>query len=218
MDNTANLVITISRELGSGGRTIGRKLAERLGYRYCDKLLIRALVEKFKLTTSEIEKIKAQKKNWLADFLDKVAPVPRADLMIGPRPAFSGSPYPHYTTSEELFRAESEILHAVAEEGPCVIAGRSGFFVLRDIPGRIDIFIRASREQRIARVMRKQELTREEAAAVIDKVDDGRDNYVKHFSGATRYDARNYDLVLNVDDLSEDDAVELILDYINHRR
>lgn len=218
MDNTANLVITISRELGSGGRTIGRKLAERLGVRYCDKLLIRALVERFKLTTGEIEKIKSQKKNWMSDFLDKVAPIPRADLMIGPRPSFNGSQYPHYTTSEELFRAESDILHAIAEEGPCVIAGRSGFFVLKDIPDRIDIFIRAPREQRIQRVMRRQELTREEAASVIDKVDAGRDNYVSHFSGASRYDARNYDLVLNVDGLSEDDAVELILDYINHRR
>jgi len=215
MDNTGNLVITISRELGSGGRSIGRMLAGRLGVRYCDKELIRSLVEKFNLTSYEIEKIKGQKKNWITDFLEKVAPIPRADLMIGPRPSATGSPLPHYTTSEELFAAESEILHAIAQEGPCVIAGRSGFFVLKDHPNRLDIFIRAPHEARIDRVMRKQQLTRQEAATVIDSVDKGRDNYVSRFAGTSRYDARNYDLVLNVGSLSEEDAVELILDYIN---
>ena len=60
MDTQQKFIITISRELGSGGRTIGRKLAERLGVRYCDKALIHSLMEKFNLTTFEIENIKAR--------------------------------------------------------------------------------------------------------------------------------------------------------------
>ena len=71
-------VITISREIGSGGRTVGRKLAARLGIRYSDKQLIRSLKEKFNLTVSGIEQLKGQKKNWLADFIQMVAPVPKA--------------------------------------------------------------------------------------------------------------------------------------------
>ena len=218
MNTESPFVITISRELGSGGRSIGEKLAGKLGVRYCDKLLIRSLVSQFNLTTYEIEKIKAKKKNWLADFLEKVAPVPRADMILGPRPGQDETPFPHFTTSEEIFAAETEILHAVADEGSCVIAGRSGFFVLKDHPNKLDVFIRASRAKRIERVMTKQGVAREEAATIIDSVDEGRDNFVKHFAGTSRYDARNYDLVLNVDNLDEDDAVELILDSIKHNR
>ena len=218
MDTNGNFVITISRELGSGGRSIGRKLAAELGVRFCDKALIQSLVEKFNLTTCEIERIKAQKKNWLADFLEKVAPVPRAEMMVGPHPLYSEAQVPHQTTSEELFAAESEILNALADEGPCVIAGRSGFFVLKDRPGKVDIFIRASRQTRIERVMRRQGLSQEEAADAIDHVDKGRDNFVRQFAGVSRYDARNYDLVLNVDDLDEDAAVAVIMDFIKRKQ
>ncbi|MCR4860108.1 MAG: cytidylate kinase-like family protein [Bacteroidales bacterium] len=214
MDTKQNFVITVSRELGSGGRSIGRKLAERLGVRYCDKVLMQQLVEKFNLTTFEIEKIKAKKQNWFADFIEKVAPIPRADLVTGPRPGLDNTPLSRETTTEDIFKAESEILHAIAEEGSCVIAGRSGFFVLRDRPNKLDIFIRASKPRRIQRVMLKQGLSQEEAATVIDSVDQARDNYVSRFAGTSRYDARNYDLVLNVDKLSEDEAVDMILDYI----
>ena len=113
-----------------------------------------------------------------------------------------------------MFKAESEILRAIADEGPCVIAGRSGFFVLKDYPDKIDIFITASRPHRIARVMRKQHMTEEQAAAVIDSVDQSRETYIQRYTGTSRYDARNYDLVINMDRLTEDEAVELILSYI----
>lgn len=209
-------VITISRELGSGGRTIGRKLAEKLGVRYSDKNLIEALVKKFNLTTYEIEKIKAKKPNWFEDFLEKVAPMPRAELMLGPRAAAGDSPIPHAITSEDLFAAESQILEAIADEGSCVVAGRSGFFVLEDHPNKIDIFIRASRANRIARVMRRQNLSEVEATTVIDDVDKGRETYIQRYTGTSRYDLRNYDLVVNTDGMSEDDAVQLIFDYIKH--
>ncbi|MCR4825220.1 MAG: cytidylate kinase-like family protein [Bacteroidales bacterium] len=214
MDTNEKFIITISRELGSGGRTIGRKLAERLGVRYSDKALIHGLVEKFDLTTYEIEKIKAAKKNWLADFIERVAPVPTAGAMLGPHSEIRENLIPHYATSEEVFAAEAEILRGIAAEESCVIAGRSGFFVLKDCPNKLDIFIRASMENRIRRVMRKQNFSESEARTVIQSVDESRDNYIKRYTGTSRYDARNYDLTLNVDNLSEDEAVEVILKYI----
>ncbi|MCR5018545.1 MAG: cytidylate kinase-like family protein [Bacteroidales bacterium] len=214
MDLNDKFIITISRELGSGGRTIGRQLAEKLGVRYCDKALIHGLVEKFNLTAYEIEKIKGKKQNWLADFIERVAPVPTARAMYGPHPEIDETVLPHYTTSEEVFAAESEILRGLADKESCVIAGRSGFFVLQDHPNKVDIFIRASLENRVKRVMRKQGLSEIEARTVIQSVDEARENYIKRFTGLSRYDARNYDIVLNVDDLPEDKAVELILQYI----
>ena len=202
-------VITISRELGSGGRTIGRKLAQKLNMRYSDKELIRSLQDKFQLTTSGIEKLKGQKKNWFNDFIQLVAPAPQADLLIDPDSHFIKE------FRADLHEAEVEIIKAIAAEGPCVIAGRSAFFILQDTANKVDVFITASMEHRIERVMRKQGLTREQAIEVIGRVDKARDNYIQRYTGKSRYDARNYHLCLDVDNLSEDDAVDIILDYIN---
>ncbi len=213
MDTNKPFVITISRELGSGGRTIARKLAEKLGVRHCDKEIIKQLTGQFGLSAYEIEKIKAKKKNWLTDFIDRVTPIPNTDSFVGFKP-HPGEDWNKDVTSGEVFKAESEIIKGFAEEGSCVIAGRSGFFVLKDHPNKFDIFIHASRPRRIERVMLKQDLTEEQAGLVIDSVDESRENYVKRFSGKSRYDVRNYDLVLNVDNLTEDEAVECILNMI----
>lgn len=120
-------------------------------------------------------------------------------------------------TTDDVFKAETEILKAIASQGSCVIAGRSGFFALKDEPNKVDIFFTASYAHRLDRVMTKQLLSKEEAAEVIDEVDRRRENYVKRYTGTSRYDARNYDLVINMDDLSEDEAVNLILHYLKFR-
>ena len=207
-------VITISRELGSGGRTIGRKLAQKLDYRYSDKELIRNLQEKFHLTTSGIERLKGQKKNWFNDFIQLVAPAPQADMLVEPDSQYIKE-FRADLTTDDIHEAEVEIIKAIAAEGPCVIAGRSAFFVLQGMENKVDVFITASLEHRIERVMRKQGLSREQAIEVIERVDKGRDNYIKRYTGKSRYDARNYDLCIDVDKLTEEEAVDLILDFIN---
>ena len=209
-----DLVVTISREVGSGGRTVGRKLAEKLDVRYSDKDLINALREQFNLTASTIEELKGEKKNWFSDFVRKVAPMPKQNMLVSDESRFVRE-FRSGVTTDDVFKSESEILKAIAAEGPCVIAGRSGFFVLKDCPGMISVFITASRENRIARVMRKQNLNEEQAAAIIDSIDQSRENYIQRYTGTSRYDARNYDLVINMDHVSEDEAVDLILAYIH---
>lgn len=213
MDIKDKFVITICREIGSGGRSIGRKLAQKLGVRFCDKELINALREKFNVTASQIEKIKGEKKNWLADLIKSTAPIPEFILLNDPNSAYLGKVQMPITT-DNIFAAETEILRELAEESSCVIAGRSGFFVLKDHPNKVDIMITASREKRIQRVSAKQNLPEEQAALIVDDVDKSRENYVKRFTGKSRYDSRNYDLVINVDDLTEDEAVEVILSYL----
>ena len=208
-----HLIVTISREVGSGGRTVGRKLAEKLGVRYSDKDLIKALREKFNLTTSRIEELKGEKKNWLADFVKWVAPMPKQNMLVNDESKFARE-FRSNVTTDDVFKAEAEIIKGIAEQGPCVIAGRSGFFVLDEYPDKIDIFITASREKRIDRIMRKQHLTEEQAAALIDSIDQSRENYIQRYTGQSRYDARNYDLVINMDRLTEDEAVDLILAYV----
>lgn len=206
-------VITISREVGSGGRTIGRKLAEKLGVRFSDKELIDALQKKLNLTAGAIEEMKGRKKRWLDDFIQLVAPVPMSGLLVDGDSDYI-SEYNLSKDVNDVFEAEKEILQGIADEGSCVIAGRSAFFVLKGRPNKVDILITASRENRIARIMGKQNLTREKAEEVISSVDKARDNYVLRYTGQSRYDARNYNLVLNMDYLTEDKAVEMILSYI----
>lgn len=214
MNTSEKFVITISRELGSGGRTVGRKLAQALDVRYSDKDLVEELMKRFNLTVSGIEKLKGEKKSWISDFIQMVAPVPKISLLTGSYDKKYMTEFRPDVTSADIFKAESEILKAIAAEGSCVIAGRSGFFVLKDCPNKLDVFITASREHRVARVSRKQNLTAEQAALLIDKLDKDRENYIKSYAGVSRYDLRNYQLVLNMDNLSEDDAVALILKFI----
>ena len=206
-------VITISREVGSGGRTIGRKLAEKLGVRFSDKELVDELQKKLNLTESSIEELKGKKKRWLDDFIQMVAPVPMSGMLVDGDSDYI-SEYNLSLSVNDVFEAEREILNGIADEGSCVIAGRSGFFVLKGRPNKVDILITASREKRIARIMDKQNLSRQKAEEVIDSVDKARDNYVKRYTGQSRYDARNYHIVLNMDYITEDQAVAMILSYL----
>lgn len=212
MNTKKPFVITISREVGSGGHTIGKILAQELGVRYCDKLLIESLEKQFGLTKSGIEKLKGQKKNWLADFLNKVAPLPSAQA-LGLDPKYTQE-FKVNVTTDDIYKAEVEILTEFANMGSCVIAGRSGFFVLKDHPNILNVFITASMEYRIQRVMKKQNLNEESALAVINGIDEARENYTKRYAGVSRYDTRNYHLSLSADNHTEEEIAKLILDYI----
>ena len=204
MNTNERFVITINRELGSGGRTVGRKLAERLGVTYFDKAVIKALEERYNLTAEQIEHLKGQETGWWEQFKRKMT--------------FSESEYELNQTNiepEDVFRAETEILKSLAKEDSCVIAGRTAFYMFREHPNHLSVFIQASMLSRMARVAREQNMTREQARLTIDKVDKMRENYVKAYAYTSRYDTRNYQLVLSMDDLSEDAAVDMILNYIH---
>ena len=204
-------VITINRELGSGGRTIGEKLAQRLNVPFFDKAIVQGLKEKYELTTEEIERLKGQKHNWWADFKRslKIMPSYAAPQIISSKDAI-----PDFLITDDIFQTETEILKGIADDESCVIAGRSGFFVFRDHPNHLSILIQASLKYRISRLVEKRGISREEAQSIIKEVDTGRENYVKKYTGTSRYDTRNYDIVLNADEHTEEEIVELILQYI----
>lgn len=211
MNKNEKFVITINRELGSGGRTVGRKLAERLGVEFFDKALIKAMEEKYNLTAQEIEKMKGRNNHWWEDF----AKVMRlGDSEIRHFESQSGGGIDKLTT-ENVFKAEKEILEGIADDESCVVAGRCGFFVFHDHPNHLSIFIQASMPFRMERVMRKQNKTPEEARKIIEKIDKQRENYVNKFTGTSRYDTRNYNLVISADGKTEDQIVDVIMKYID---
>lgn len=212
MKKNENFVITINRELGSGGRTVGRKLAEKLGVEYYDKAVIKGLQEKLHLTVEEIEKLKGRKQGWWADFKRQLTGTGVSSNFYIPMKGDD----PEMLDTDEVFELETEILQGIAEHESCVVAGRSGFYVFRDHPNRVSVLIQASMPFRVERVSRKQNMTEEEARKTIDKIDKMRENYVQKYTKSSRYDTRNYDLVITMDNLSEDDAAALIMAYVRH--
>ena len=211
MNKNEKYVITINRELGSGGRTVGRKLAEKLGVAFYDKALIKALQEKFHLTVNEIERLKGEKKDLWSEIkrIMQIGPGMSANYYLPQKG--SGA---YLLDTKEIFQAETLILQDIAAEESCVVAGRSGFYVFREHPNHLSILIQASMPFRLERVMRKQNLTEEQARKIIDKVDNMRENYVKEYTKTSRYDTRNYDLVISADGKSEDEIVDIIMHFI----
>ena len=186
MNKNEKFVITINREAGSGGRTVGRKLAEKLGVKYCDKAIVEGLTKKFGLSIERIEEIKAQKKSWWTDInnyyqtLVNGASMPMdADVKLD---------------NKSMFETEKRILQELAALTSCVVAGRTGFMVFREWPNHLNIFIQASMEHRVERIMKKENVSEEKARSIIAKLDTDRETYIN---------------------LSEDDAVEIIMDYID---
>ena len=212
MNKNEKFVITINREMGSGGRTIGRKLAEKLGVEFYYKSVIKGLEKKFNLTAEEVEKQKGREQGWWASIKRQFTGSVVSSSPFLPKVADENE----LIDTDDIFKAETEILKGIAEEESCVIAGRSGFFVFRDHPNHLSILIQASMPHRVRRVANKQNLTEEEARKAIDKVDKMRENYVNKYTHSSRYDTRNYDLVISMDGMTEDNAVDIIMDYIKH--
>ena len=169
MNKNEKFVITINRELGSGGRTVGRKLSEKLGVPFYDKAVIKGLMEKYHLSVGEIEKLKGQKQGWWADMKRKlmISPGSNVNYYI---PKMGSEP--ELLDTDEVFNAEKEILENMAAEESCVIAGRGAFYVLRNHPNHLSILIQASMPYRVQRVMRKQDVDEDEARKIIEKVDE----------------------------------------------
>ena len=106
-----------------------------------------------------------------------------------------------------------ELLEGIAADESCVVAGRCGFFIFRQHPNHLSVLIQASTDFRMERLVRKQNMTPEEARKTIEKIDKMRENYVTRFCGTSRYDTRNYDLVLRADGKTEDELADIILQY-----
>jgi cytidylate kinase len=210
MNKNEKFVITINRELGSGGRTVGRILAEKLGVPYYDKAVAKPLEEKFDLSSDQIENLKGTNRSWWEDV--------KRVLILGEHAANSTEYYDErkkdLLTSEAVMKAEKEILQSIAIEESCVIAGRSAFFLLNGFPNRLNVFIQASMDYRVKRLMDKRGITEKEAKNIINEVDEMREEYLKNNAHTSRYDTRNYNLVITMDGKTEEEAANVILAFI----
>ncbi|MBQ6209538.1 MAG: cytidylate kinase-like family protein [Prevotella sp.] len=210
MDKSKKFVITVNREMGSKGRTIAEKLAEKLNVRFYDKAVVDGLTKEFGVSVEELERVKAKKSNFWGDLYksyihDRVQS--RLDIHAVSSHLENKN---KLLTSAKLHQAEERIMRDLAEEGSCVIAGRSGFHFFRDEPNSMHVFIQCSKEKRIQNLMTDRGITAENAEQLVDEVDRGRNVFTRKLSGSSRYDSRNYNLVLDVSGLTIDQAVDAI--------
>ena len=216
MNTSEKFVITINRELGSGGKTVAKKLAEKLGVPFYDKAHLQSLEDKEGLNDEEIKRLKKKKRTWWPD-LKKIVELD-GGFAVSIYDNLPNYAVPEKNDTDEKFRTEQEILKGIADAESCVVAGRCSFVTFKDHPNHLNVWIQSPVESRIDRVMKKKGIaTREEAEKFIKDVDKMREDYVKRHTGASRYDSRNFDLVVSMNGRTEDEAVDLIMTYIGSK-
>lgn len=198
-------VISISREFGSGGRIIGKKLATKLGVPCFDRTIIQKTAEKSGLSPDFIARAEERARS---RFHWTIAP-----LGMG-SPAFATQNIP---VSHQAFFAQAEVIRELADQGPCVIVGRCSDYVLDDRPDCVKVFIHADLESRVERSVHEYGIPEDNAATYIHQMDRGRANYYNYYTGHNWGDMRLYDLTINSTTTGIDGAVDLIVDMLRHR-
>ena len=207
MENASPLVITISRQLGSGGGYIGQQLAKRLDIFYADREIISLAAQHFSMLEKDLASRDEKKLSFWQSFIRTHAAAP--DAYVKPQTL---PPSDH-----ELFKAESEIILRIARERPAVIIGRCGAHVLQSHPNCVSIFLHADRAFRIDRVMKLYNATEEAAGKIIDRSDKERALYHRAVTGHKWADAGRYHLSIATDKIGVDRCVEFILSYLTLR-
>lgn len=202
-------IITIGREFGTGGRQIATELGRLLDVKVYDRKLLDALKQKYDLSQEEMDRIKASKQTWWDEF----ATFYQQAQAWANRPYYE-SVYVPNITSELLYQEEERILTALAEQESCIILGRTGFHIFRNNPNAFKVFLMADKPFRRDKVARRLNINEGSADLLISKVDEARETFTKTFSHKSRYDARNYDLVLNVTNMDPKRIAQFIADCI----
>jgi len=197
--------ITINRECGSGGGEIARLLGEKLGLKVYGRAILENVAQQFGLTLETMDQIKAQESNWWSEFCRFYQQFGAASYTPGSKQEI---------TPMSVYLAEARLLRDLAEQESCIIVGRAGFHIFRDYPNSMHILIIADHEARVSRIARKQNITNDEAAEVIDSVDLARDTFVKNVAGTSRHDAHNYNFTINVTNIPPERVATLLADII----
>ena len=213
MDTSNKFVITINREIGSGGKTIGKLLAEKLGVPFYDRAHLSTLEEKEGLDAEEIERLKTKKRTWWPD-LKKIVELD-GGFAVSIYDHLPNVPVPEKNDTDKKFQTEQEILKGIAESESCVVIGRCSFVTFKNHPNHLNIWIQSPIEYRIERVMKKKGFkTEAETEKFIKEVDRLCEDYAVRHTGESRYDTNNYDLVISMKNRTEAEAVDLILKFI----
>ena len=199
-------VINIGRQLGSGGRQIGEKLAGQFGIACYDKELIQLASKESGLGKEFFENADEKKGHSIIGGL------------LGLRTNISNEVYVNnYLSNETFFKIQSDIIRELAEEKSCVFVGRCADYILRDHPRCINVFITSDTTDRVKRVALDKNITHEKAQEVIEKMDKKRSEYYNYFSNKVWGVAESYHLCINSSVLGIDETVDFISQFVKQR-
>jgi len=192
-------VITIGRQLGSGGREIGQELSARLGIAFYDKELIRIASQESGLKEEFFERVDEQKHFSLFPGI------------LGLRTAMGDDFFSnYYLSNESLFRIQSDVMKKLAAEGSCIFVGRCADYVMKDERNCLNLFVSADTEERIRRIAQSHKISEGKAKELIERTDKGRSSYYNYFTGKTWGASESYHLCINSSLLGIDETVRLI--------
>lgn len=200
-------VITIGRQLGSGGSAMGKAIAEHFGFEYIDKEI---LVKAAAILDADEENLELVDENVSA-------------LTAMARSAAFEMPYIakewYIPTSDQLFKTQTEIMRESVEKGPCVIIGRCASYLFRHYEKHTSIFLQADMDSRIKRLEKTldKKLSEKKAVHDIEKQDRERAQYYNTFTGEKWLDLRQYDLVLDTSQFSDEEIKDILFHYITVR-
>ena len=190
------IIITLSREYGSGGRYLGRLLANKLGINLYDKEFITKMAEETGLSEEYVEN-NEQKRDVLANLNNEY--------------------YYGLSNSDELFIKESEMIKDVASKESCVIVGRCADFILKDNNNVLKIFVYSDMQDKINRATKYYGMNEENAEKEINRIDKLRANHYKYYTGNTWKDFSNYDICINSDALGIEKSADFIANIIKEK-
>lgn len=188
-----NRVITISREFGSGGRTIGKQAAARLQIPCYDQALIEKIAEESGLAKEFVQEHgeSADHGNWLAN-------------------AFSDRSYYGYSTQDLLWTVQRKVILQLAAQSPCVIIGRCADSILQDTADCLKVFVHADMEKRAERIVNRYGQTEEAPAKRLKEKDKRRAAYYKFYTDTDWGDMRNYHITLDSGVIGIEKCAEII--------
>lgn len=199
-----NYIYTIGRELGSGGYTVGKLLAERLGINLYDKELL-AQAAKDSGFCEEIFENHDEKPT--SSFLYSLV----MDTYSGGN--YSSAPFLDMPLNHKVFLAQFDTIKKIAEQESCVIVGRCADYALASNPKALNVFIHADMDDRIKRISKRENLTEHKAKDMIQKSDKQRSSYYNYYTCKRWGDSRSYDLSLNTSKLTSEQCVDMILEF-----
>lgn len=202
-----HFVITIARGYGSGGKTVGKMLAEELGIHYYDRELLRLASDDSGINEELFGRADEQLKQSL---LYRIARKEYKGELIPPDKE-------DFISNNNLFNYQAKVIRDIAEEESCIIVGRCADYILKDKPNVIKIFVHASLEDCVIRLTDIFSLPPKELEKKVIATDKRRAEYYKYYTGRDWEDAKNYDLCLNSQKLGFDKCVKIVKSYIDIR-
>lgn len=201
---TEGIIVTVSREAYCGGDELARMLADKTGFKFYDREIISLASQKSGIHEEHFESVEKKPTNSIlysvvmGMYSSRGAYVKLDDVL----------------TDDKIYKVQADIIRDMAAQGNCVFVGRCSDYILRNNEKCFNIFLRGNLDDRVKRVMSEQNISEAEAKKIVSRADKKRRSYYNYYTNREWGNINNYDIALNLSTISETDAVDVIINYL----